>query len=629
MANELKTQEIVKLSDREHIILRPGMYCGSISENEEEGYFVENDKFVWKKVKYIPGLLKIINEIIDNSVDEGVRTNFKFSNKIKIKIENNAITVIDNGRGIPIKKTDKDEEQPPVLAFCHARAGSNFTNDSERTTCGMNGIGSFITNVFSKKFNVKTADGKHCLSLVCRDNLEHYKWDISSSTQQYTAVYFEPDLKRFGITSENIPPIYIDLIKQRLINLSMSYPDIKFSINDETIKIPNVEKFIEMFGENYEIIDEYKDWFAAVVPNDADEMRFYSFANGLHLKEGGTHVQLISYEIANALRDKLVKRFKEIKPGDIRSKLLFVVFFNNFKNMKFDSQTKVKLTNAAPEINDYLGKVEWDKFAYKIYKNEKLLDPIIETFKIKEEFKNRQQLKQLQSTGSKSFYVEKYIAAIKENKYAVILEGDSALGSLMPVLGREIFGYFPIRGKPLNSLEVKLSRIIENEEIKSIVEILGLDLTKDKQNMNYENVVFATDADLDGICIRALLLTLFYRFCPDIIKSNKIKFLRTPLITAAKSNKIIDYFFNFEDYNIYINKHKDNKNIDYHYYKGLGTWETKDLKGLITKDGLSNFIVDVNYDANTDKLIREWMSRETSDVRKEYLRDKAFSIDFI
>jgi DNA gyrase/topoisomerase IV subunit B len=625
---ELKQQEIIKLSETQHILARPGMYCGSTSENDEDGFFIENNKFIWKNIRYVPALLKIINEVIDNSVDEAIRTQFKFANKIKVKIDKNSVTVLDNGRGLPIKNTEKDDEQPAILAFCHTRAGSNFENDAERVTTGMNGCGVTICNVFSTKFLVETADGKHKLKLSCSNNLAEYKWKKDTCTDNYTEVYFEPDLKRFNINDGIIPEIYHSLLKQRLMNLAMTYQKIKFYFNDEAIKIPNTSTFISMFDSNYEILDYHQDWFVAVLPNDADELRHYSFCNGLSLKEGGTHIQLISNEIANILREKISRKYKDIKPGDIRSKLLFVVFMNNFKNMKFDSQTKVKLTNPNAEINEFLGPVDWEKFALKIYKNEKLIDPIIETFKIKEEFKNRQQLKELNSSGSKTIHVEKYMPAIRENKYLMLTEGDSGCGSIQGILGRNEYGYFPLRGKPLNCLEVKISRIAENQEIKNVIEILGLDLTKPKQGvLNYQSIVFCADADSDGISIRALLLTLYYRFCPDLIKEGKIKFLRTPLVTAIKNKKIINYFFTFDEYNVYINKHKDEAGISYQYYKGLGTWEKQDLQSIIAKDGIDNFIITIEYDPQTEKAINDWMSKETSDVRKEYLKGKSFNID--
>ena len=492
---ELKTQEIIKLSDREHVLKRSDIYLGSSTENEYEGFYIENDKFIWKKVKYIEGLLKIINEIIDNAVDEGIRTNFKFANKIKITIEKGAVTVLDNGRGIPVTNSTKDDEQPPVLAFCHARAGSNFGKDEERVTAGKNGVGSFITAVFSNKFEVKTSDGKLQLKLKCKNNLDEHSFKVTQSIEQFTEVYFEPDLKRFGINSEEIPAVYLDLIKQRLINLSMSFQDIKFWINGEAVRIQSAQKFIQMFNNDYEIIDENKNWFVAALPNDADDMRFYTFCNGLHLKEGGSHIQYISYEIANTLRDKLVKRYKDIKPGDIRNKLMFIIFFNNFKNMKFDSQTKVKLTNGTGEINDYLGFVDWEKFALKIYKNEKLIDPIIEIFKIKEEFKHRQELKALNKNAGRKIYNEKYLAPIEEKKYLTLCEGDSAQGGISQVLGRKQFGYFALRGKPLNTLDVTMSKIVDNEEIKTIVEILNLNLADPNSDMDYQNILIASDAD--------------------------------------------------------------------------------------------------------------------------------------
>lgn len=616
------------LDDRSHILLRPELYIGSVRHVSSNEFILDNDKIVYKSVNYIPGLIKIINEIIDNSIDEAIRTKFKYSNKIKVNISDTEIIVEDNGRGIPVKKEETTGEYIPVLAWTRAKAGSNF-DDAERTTIGQFGVGSVASNIMSKSFYGETSDGENRLSLECSDNAAKVEYKIHKNSQQYTLVKFTPDFKLFENMTK-LDDLHKNIIYTRLLNLSMAYPQIQFIYNGKLIKFTSFAQYIKYYSDNCEILETPSlNFRIAVYANTSDDFNFVHFINGLNVYEGGNTLNWAVNTIVNGLREKIERKYKNIKPGDIKNKLSIIVFFNNMVNPRFNSQSKTFCSNTPGEFIDNLGTIDWDIFIKKIYKNTSIVDPIIEIFKIKEEFESRKQLKELQSTGSRSFYVEKYIAPIKENKYMIFCEGDSAVNSIQPVLGREYFGYLPLKGKPLNCFEVKLSRVIENVEIKSIIEILGLDLTKDKQIMNYENIVFATDADLDGISIRALLLTLFYRFCPDIIKAGKVKFLRTPLITAIKNKKIIDYFFNFDEYNTYLNKHKEHTNIEYHYYKGLGTWEAKDLKPLLIKDGLSNFIVDVNFDVDTDKLIREWMSKETSDIRKEYLKDKHFSIDFI
>ena len=189
----MKGNIIIKLSEREHVLRRSGQYIGSIDEIKSEEFIITGEKIEKREVEYVPALLKIINEILDNSIDEAVRTNYKFANRIDVKITPNLVDIKDNGRGIPIVKVEGTEKYGPDVAFCEARAGANF-DDGDRQTIGMNGVGSFATNCFSLKFNVDTADGKNKFSLRCKDNLEHASHKIVKSTLKFTQVKFEPDL---------------------------------------------------------------------------------------------------------------------------------------------------------------------------------------------------------------------------------------------------------------------------------------------------------------------------------------------------------------------------------------------------------------------------------------------------
>ena len=169
-SNELKKQVIKKLSDREHILLRSGMYLGSSTLEKKNQYIIENDKFVLKELEYVPGLIKIFNELIDNSLDEHVRTKGKFSTSIQIEITPDKFSIQDNGRGIPVKLAHDDKYMPEV-AWTEARAGSNF-EDAKSSTIGTNGVGSMIASVFSKKFIGTSDDGKNKIKVCCLNNNE-------------------------------------------------------------------------------------------------------------------------------------------------------------------------------------------------------------------------------------------------------------------------------------------------------------------------------------------------------------------------------------------------------------------------------------------------------------------------
>lgn len=625
MSELLHDQEIISLSDRDHILIRPNLYIGAVDQTTVNQLLLENNQFVRKEVSYVPGLLKIINEIIDNSVDEAIRTKYQFANKIRIDINETSVSVEDNGRGIPVKKIKGTDHYMPVVAFCNARSGSNFSNDN-RVSIGMNGVGSTATTIFSKLFKMETADGENKLSLTCRDNMESDEFTIRKNSSKYTKVYFEPDLNRFSV--DRIDETHVALIKQRLMFLSISHPEVTFYLNKEKISLGSPKDFLKLFSESYELLNT-DNWFIGVYPNEEDDHSFFSYVNGLFIKNGGNHVNLISNEIVSRLRDKISRKFKSIKPGDIKNKLSFVIFFKNFPNMKFDSQTKENLTNSVGEIRDYLGLevAEWDKFAQKIYKNNDIVEPIIDLFRLKEEYKKKQELKKI-SNGSKRITSDKYYAPVGDKKYLFITEGDSATGGLSKILGRKDKAYFSLKGKPLNVFDKKTLQIVANKEIQTIVDILGLDLTDKNTDMDFEKVIFLSDQDSDGFHIRALLLTFFHKFTPKLIKDGRIMYMNTPLVVGFKNREPKKWFFNTSEYQNFMKE--ETSKYNWFYYKGLGSWTKNDLVLILEKiGGFEKLLVQFEYTNQSSDMLEKWMANSRSDDRKEMLRGKEFNISTI
>lgn len=412
-------QEIRKLSERDHIISRPNMYIGAVDSTTSYDYILENDKIIYKEISYIPALVKIINEILDNSIDVAIKTDFKSSNIISIKFDSESVEVQDNGTGIPVVK-NSDGHFLPELAWGHARAGSNFGDDKTRTQIGMNGVGSFATNCFSTKFIGKTDDGKKSYTITFKDNAESFKESVKeTSGETGTTVKFWPDFEKLSV--DCIDEIHQNIIKQRLLNLSITFPEITFKFNGKKVNSSSFKKYIQLFNEVSEV-HETDNFKFAIVPNDSDDFRHFSYVNGLKIPDGGVHVDTIMNNIVGGIRDKLVKKYKSIKPGDIRNKLMLVVFIKNFPNTKFNSQSKEKLTNSIKEFNDFIGDVNYDKIVAKLLKTPEILDPITEVYRIKEEFKKRQDLKGL-SKGVKKIKSEKYLPAINKKKYLFITEG--------------------------------------------------------------------------------------------------------------------------------------------------------------------------------------------------------------
>lgn len=366
------------------------------------------------------------------------------------------------------------------------------------------------------------------------------------------------------------------------------------------------KKYVEMFNENYEIV-QGDNYFFAIMPNEFDDFRQFSYVNGLNISQGGVHVNYITDEVVNRLRTSLSKKYKEIKPGDIRNKLMIVSVLRDFKNLKFDSQTKEKVTNSITEVKQYFGDIDFDSLSKKILKNSALIDPITEVYKIKEEFKKRQELKSLEKP-TKKVKSEKYLPAIKNKKYLILCEGASAVGGISPVLGREECGYYELKGKPLNVWKVGQSRFVNNKELSELYKII--------QNEGYEYIVIASDQDLDGIHIRALLMGFIKKYNENYI--DKLCVLQTPLVALKKAGKICKWFYNMEDY-----QKADLSGFESKYYKGLGSWIEKDLKFVVEKDGLDKMLEIVDF---TDiDILNKWLD-DDSEPRKEYILNNTFNI---
>ena len=597
---------IRKLSDREHIISRPSMYIGAVDLTKVNEYIFEDSSIVYKEVQYVPGLIKIINEIIDNSVDVAIKTNFKSSNEISIKMSDNEVQVQDNGTGIPVKK-NPDGHYLPELCWTNARAGSNFDDDKNRTQIGMNGVGSYATACFSKKFVGHTDDGINSYTITIKNNAESFTEKIESTKEQGTIVKFQPDLEKFGLSS--IDETHQNIIRQRLINLSMSFPEITFKFNGKKINVNSFKKYISLFNDASEIY-ETEDYRFAILPSSDDDFRQFSYVNGLKIPDGGTHIEIITTNVVNRLRDKLVKKYKSIKPGDIKNKLMVIAFLKNVKNTKFNSQSKEKITNGTAEINEYFGEIPFDSIVNKIFKNSAIIEPITEVYRIKEEFKKRQELKELNKTVKK-IKSDKYLPSIGTKKYLLLVEGESALGGLSPVLGRKECGYYTLKGKPLNAYSAPQKKFTENKELSELYKII--------QNENYEYVIYATDQDLDGFHIRGLLTGFFIKYLPEL--KGKIGMLNTPVIGIKKNNKLVKWFYSLND-DVKLQSGEVSK-----YYKGLGSHKMDDLKHIIKTDGLENMIERFEFD--NDEIIDDWLSDEKSDKRKEYIMANNFSINKI
>lgn len=608
------------LTDKEHVLARPNTYIGSVVPSPREEWILGDDgKIKRSTLNYPEGLLKIINEIIDNSLDEYKRTDGKYSNKISVKISSDKITVEDNGRGLPVQKAE-DGSWIPVAAFTKLRAGTNF-GDEDRQTIGTNGIGSSATNIFSKLFEVDTCDGENRMKLTCRNNMESERHQLFKAldTPKGTKVTFIPDYGRFGVPS--LPDDICTAIKTRLRLISWFYPKCDLRYNGEKIAI-KAKSIAEMFP-NDSVVVTTDNVYALIYPTE-DTNEVLTYVNGLYLKRDGTHVDYITNAVVRDVREKLVKKYKNIKPGDIKNRLGVVLFFNNFPNCQFDSQTKERLTNSERDIGDYLRETEIiDKLSKKVIASKVIIDNITDIYKAKEEIADRKLAKSL-NKNKRKIASDKYFPPTGNSgkKYLMVTEGYSAFSGISPVLGRNGIGYYACRGKVLNVQDLTPGKYMMNQEISDIINILGIDITDPNTDMCYEKIVFLHDADFDGTAIGALLLTLFNKVCPRMFKEGRVCVLNTPLLIGKKGNKVEKYFFEFPQ------QSEMNSKLTWKYLKGLGSWNAEELNQVIEKEGgLDKLMISYSKDSEGDASIDNWMGSKNASFRKSRLRGKEFHID--
>ena len=599
------------LDDREHIILRANMYIGSTSLEKTSG--IINFKHQQKDV--VPALLKIINEVIDNSVDEFIRTNGQFAQKISVDIstgiEGCSVSVTDDGRGIPV--IQHDGKYQAELAWTRARAGSNFTGD-HRVTIGMNGVGSFATNCFSTYFEGKSGDGSQMITVLCSDNASKVKTTKKASAHRGTSVKFFPDLEKFGLTE--ITRDHLDVIEDRLTNLAICYPSATFKFNGKKIAVKNHTQLAKQFHEeaiSFESVNE-KCVFVVAPAGADEEFRTLSYVNGLNMKNGGSHIDAIINGLTSELIPAIKRKWKiEVLPNQIKQHLLFASWISDFPNPKFDSQSKERLTNTAGEIRNFV-EIDYTKIARKILNTESIITPMIEAILHKKELAEKREanaaLKKVQKKK-----IANHLAATDPDwrkRTLYIAEGLSAIGALITIRDPKKHGGYALRGKVMNTYGMKDVDILKNKELSELLTIIGLDLSTEKfTELNYGRIVIMTDQDYDGFSISCLLLQFFSKW-PALFERGMICRLNTPLYVARKKGVDDKYYYTKEEFDA---ASSGLKGFEIDFMKGLGSLTTKDYKFAIYNPVLTV----IQWSGRTDL---DMAFGDSADGRKEWMMSR-------
>lgn len=561
------------LTPREHVRERIGMYMGSAAKEEIDRFVLGK----WKTVSYVPALLKMIDEIIDNSIDEAIRTNFKYANKIDVTIEGDTVMVHDNGRGIPQEEVldsgSGEKILRPVAAWTRVNAGTSF--DNERVTIGTNGVGSSATNFLSKKFMGRTWQNENMIEVHCSEgglNIEVKKKKATPGASG-TFVSFTPDFSLFEVKSlEELDTI--DLVQDRLTSLQMAFPEIAFSFNHRRIPVGDMKRYSAMFiEEGASVVTEKTDNLSFFIASSNDGFRTNSYINGVNTRQGGVYVDYVINNVVEEVLALIKKKHKiEVAKSTIKNGLTFVLFARNFVNPKFDSQTKERLTNSWIDVRDHFEKAETHDFkhiAKRVFAANDIIEPIIAAQLAKKMADDRRDAIVAQKK-LKKVKVRKHVEASSDQATLCLVEGDSAMGFLLKVRDPAKIGAYPLRGVVMNTWDMKAADVLKNKELKELVAILGLDINDPDsiENMTYKSVATLTDSDHDGSGhISPLLVAFFYRFWPRLLSEGRVKITRSPIMIST-NGKETKWFYTYEE----ANEFKQTcKGYTHRYIKGLGS----------------------------------------------------------
>lgn len=603
----MRKNDVKVLSEIEHVLHRPGMYVGDTTIGTHDKWVMNGGQIEKKKVKVVPAFLKLFDEIISNCIDEGFRTDFKFANEIKVRVDDNGkITIEDNGRGIPVVETETEKTQAE-LAFTNLRAGANFDDGVGNVSIGTHGLGSTLVNILSKKFLAHTDDGKKHLRLECKNNMSDIDVEITKTKgTKGTSVSYFADFDRLGMKS--VDADHMSLIEKRVTDLAVCFDKIKFKFNGRLVKSGTFKQYLSQIGPDF-VLQETDKYKVAVLPWETNDQ--ISFVNGIDTFGGGVHVDIVSNAIGNSLKDAIKKKHRlDIRVPDIKNKLLFVIVTNEVGDPKFDSQTKERLTNNDRDIKPIFDEVIDEKFIARILKNEEVIQPIIEALLLKKQLAEARALRKAQKTAKKK-KVANHIGASGKNpddKILFITEGQSAISNLINVRQTAIHGGYPLRGKVKNVRQIKPTDIMKNKELSELMSIIGLELGEPADNLNYGKIGILADADFDGFSIAAALVN-FFSYWKELFDEERLLFIKSPIV-IAKKKKQVKRFYDLKDFR--DAKLDSEWNIEYN--KGLGSLSIEEYDLMINDP----VIEVVKYDDNATKALETVFGKDSL-PRKKWL----------
>ena len=593
---------IQSLDWKEHIRQRPGMYIGKLGSGKSSD----------------DGIYVLLKEIIDNSIDEYV---MGYGKKIEIKIKNKCVTIRDFGRGIPLGKV--------LECVSQINTGGKYDSEAFKKSIGLNGVGTKAVNALSESFKVfSIRDGqKKEVDFIRGEVIEDFSI-IQDSSVNGTEIEFIPDSQIFGdfefqnnyVEERILDYVYLNSGLSIIFNNKKFYSEnglkdlLSSKVNSEKIKYP----IIHLKNDDIEISLTHSNQYGE---------EYYTFVNGQNTVQGGTHLSAFKETLTKTIRDFFKK---DLDAVDIRSSIVAAISIK-VQNPIFESQTKTKLgsLDMGPEgptirvaFNDFL-KNELDNF---LHKNPDTAEALFQ--RILQSEKERKELAGIRKIAAKrSKKANLHNKKLRDCKYhfndkkdtlesnistIFITEGDSASGSITKVRNVKTQAVFSLRGKPLNTLGMKKKIVYENEEFNLLQHALNIE--NGIEGLRYNKVVIATDADVDGMHIRLLLITFFIQFFPELIKKGHLYILETPLFRVRNKKETLYCYSNEE---MLTAKENLGKSAEITRFKGLGEISPIEFKEFIGENIKLEPIV-INHESDISDVVSYYMGKNTQD-RQEFI----------
>lgn len=580
MANDYGAEQIQILEGLEAVRKRPGMYIGSTSER---------------------GLHHLVYEIVDNSVDEALAG---FCSVIDVTInEDNSITVIDNGRGIPVGMHEKAGIPAVEVVFTILHAGGKFGGGGYKVSGGLHGVGASVVNALSEWLEVEISrDGKVYKQRYERGKVVYKLKEIGTADHTGTKITFKPDAEIFDTTVYNF-----DTLKVRLRETAFLTKALKINLNDKR-EDPVKERTFHYEGgikEFVEYINRHKDPLynkviycegtkdnilveVALQHNDSFNESTYSFVNNINTPEGGMHLTGFRSAITKVFNDyarnnKLLKEKEDNLSGDDLREGLTAIISIKIEDPQFEGQTKQKLGNS--EARSAVESIVTEQLTYFLEQNPAIAKIIINKAALAQ--RARIAARKARDVARKSTLADNMSLPGKladcsdknpEKCEIYIVEGDSAGGSAKTARDRATQAILPLRGKILNVEKARIDKILVNEEIKAMITAFGTGIHDnfDISKLRYGKIIIMTDADVDGAHIATLLLTFFYRFMPELIRQGHVYLAQPPLFKLEKNRKVW-YAYSDEELDKILKEVGRDTNNKIQRYKGLGEMDPEQL----------------------------------------------------